>query len=110
MRNWGQSKNPGKHSPICDIARGVFTLTLILLLVMLSSCSTVPTGDRDLAGKLIRHGEISLLAHPSKEPGQEPVEFSGDQWFVSKPIVLVIYHRRSYEIQCEPYHSCNSDL
>jgi len=33
-----------------------------------------------------RHGDITLLAHPSSEMGKAPVEFSGDQWFVSKLI------------------------
>jgi CubicO group peptidase (beta-lactamase class C family) len=37
----------------------------------------------------LRHGTINLLADPSAKVGQEPVEFIGDQWFVSKVVFEV---------------------
>jgi CubicO group peptidase (beta-lactamase class C family) len=45
--------------------------------------------DGGLLIQHFRHGDISLLAHPSKEPDKEPLEFSGDQWFVTKLVFEV---------------------
>jgi len=45
--------------------------------------------DGKLLFRLFRHGDVALLPSPATEEGRNPVEFSSEQWFVSKLIFEV---------------------